>query len=164
MCGEFLYLQESKYFISAESNIRIAVSYLKMNIYLSERQNSVVRRTDRVKERGREGERDSPIHWYTSPSGCCSQDWSRPKPGARNFITVTHVGDRGPTVGPSTAAFQGAFAGSWIGSRSAWICRGIYIGSRPHMQWLNLCTTRPASKIAIFFKNNVEIIILNLPF
>lgn len=81
----------------------------------------------KVTERKREPEIFHPLAHF--PDGQNGQCWTMPKSRAGSFIQVSHMNGRDPRPsGPSSAAFSGALAWSWIRGRIAgtqWDPHGI---------------------------------------
>lgn len=70
-----------------------------------------------------------------------------------NIVPVSHMGDRGPALGPSSASLPGALAGSRIGSRAVEnsVCRAGPLSA-------NVCTRRPVFSVdAVFQKSGLAL-------
>lgn len=71
----------------------------------------------KVSERGRDRKRRIFHSLIDSSNDHKSQGWVSPNPGTRNSTWVSHIGDRGPRIVPSSIAFSGVSPGSWMGQR-----------------------------------------------
>lgn len=89
------------------------------------------------RDRGRETERAS-VYWFPQQNGYNGQNRARLKPRTWNSTQVS-LGNAGAPV-PSSAAFQGALAGSRIKSGATRTSASIHLACKCHRQQLDpLC-------------------------
>ncbi|XP_069912924.1 MARVEL domain-containing protein 2 isoform X2 [Oryctolagus cuniculus] len=100
------------------------------------------------REKRRNRERDIFHLLIHSPNGQHGWVWARPKPGARSYFCVSHVGEGATHLGHLLLLSQ-AVAGSWIRTKSARTQTSAHMECWCQRQWLDplCCNADPSNDI-----------------